>query len=222
MSTETRESPSKKGRLAMKSHQIKTGSRRAKQFKALIASSFAIAAISAGPAGAHLAQAPSSEPQVGAESYRAGQTMRMSAAQRRECANSLIRKPYFMEGQVIDKGRKLEPTTELTSLGSAQCLRTAERKISIWAIMENNRHKMKRNTEVRTYNADPEEFFNQPPKNYDMFKRYTCEPGRGKRLVKMVARISVSFSGYSKKYTRKHRANGNAFNSGEPGQVNSC
>jgi hypothetical protein len=63
----------------MKSEQNKTGTRRTRPVKALIGSVLAIAAISAGSAGAHLAQGPSPEAQASAQSSRAGQTMKPKA-----------------------------------------------------------------------------------------------------------------------------------------------
>jgi hypothetical protein len=193
--------------------ELKTRTRQA-SFASIAAALVVVLAILGGLAGTY---------DHGAEGASvSGTAPRMSTADMRKCANSLLRYPLNFFGQVANKGTKLQPLTELTALGSAQCLRTAKRNISIWANMENNRHKMKRNTEVRNYDADPEEFFIQPQKPYDMIRRYTCERGKGKRQVRMVAKITVSFPGHSRSYTRKHRANGNKYDPWESGLTKPC
>jgi hypothetical protein len=146
----------------------------------------------------------------------------MNASEKRKCVKNLLLYPGYMEGQVLWDRKRIKPRTALNGEGTAKCLGTAQRKVSIWFNMENNRHKMKRVTEVRTYDASPDFAFEQPQNPYDMFKRYTCERGKGKRQVRMVAKITVSFPEDKRRFTRKHRANGNKYDPWELGLTKPC
>lgn len=122
-------------------------------------------------------------------------------------AESLAGKPHKLSGQLKSNRRTDLARERFDWMNPGECRFDGQRKIKLWIEMESNSGKFYRNSRIKTYNADFD--FKKSNDKFKLKRPYTCEPGPGKRALRLKSKVIVHYNGQRAVKNYSARAIGN-------------